>query len=239
MERSKKPSVVFSDELLEQFFRFRENGNYDKKMVEKLLHYYKPIYLTNVAQLTRIGRTADKTLITNLLKSGYKNQSLEELAKKTGYKVVLCTDRSDFPFVNVDGDRLENNFSGTFLRKEERSKAVSHIKSLCEHASHVVVYDKYFCNYRDNVEMLKDLLPTHKLEIKFCKYSFSKDQISDLKSTRSNWTLNETKLPDNHDRYLIIDDKIEIVLTSGFRYLSNTDKDFTYLVREIDSHQFL
>lgn len=32
---------------------------------------------------------------------------------------------------------------------------------------------------------------------------------------------------------------MEIVLTSGFQYLTDDRKDFTYLVRKIDSHQFL
>ena len=34
-----------------------------------------------------------------------------------------------------------------------------------------------------------------------------------------------------HDRYLIIDNKIEIILTSGFDYLFDNSKDFTYIVR--------
>lgn len=34
-----------------------------------------------------------------------------------------------------------------------------------------------------------------------------------------------------HDRYLIVDNKIEIIFTSGIRYLMSKKKDFTYMVR--------
>ena len=36
----KQASLVLSDELLSQFYAFKENGNYDQQLVEKLLHYY-------------------------------------------------------------------------------------------------------------------------------------------------------------------------------------------------------
>lgn len=35
-----------------------------------------------------------------------------------------------------------------------------------------------------------------------------------------------------HDRYIIIDDKISINLTSGLEYLFKNDKDFTYIISE-------
>ena len=36
-----------------------------------------------------------------------------------------------------------------------------------------------------------------------------------------------------HDRYIMIDNNIEIILTSGIDYLFDTSKDFTYIIREI------
>lgn len=38
----------------------------------------------------------------------------------------------------------------------------------------------------------------------------------------------------NHDRYIIIDDKLEIILSSGVDYLFDTGKDFTYVIRETE-----
>jgi len=37
-----------------------------------------------------------------------------------------------------------------------------------------------------------------------------------------------------HDRYLIIDGKIEIILTSGIDYLFSDDKECTMIVRKVD-----
>ena len=74
-------SVVLSDELLDQFYLFKKNGHYDEKLVQRLLRYYKPLYLTNISQLERIGHEPDPTLRINLLKSDYKSQSLEELRR--------------------------------------------------------------------------------------------------------------------------------------------------------------
>lgn len=235
----KLANLVLSDELLSQFYEFRKNGVYDQKLVEKLLHYYKPVYLTNIAQLERIGHQPDTTLKINLAKSGLVRQSLEELARKTRFKVILCTDRDDFPFVNIHGDKLENNYSGTFLRGEPRAKAMAHIEALCADAkSEIIVYDKYFANFRDNVEVLKRIFPKCRLTIRFDRGSLSAYQQGRLSSACPAWNLSEEPLPDYHDRYLIIDNKMEIVLTSGFQYLTDDRKEFTYLVRKIDSHPF-
>ena len=41
-----------------------------------------------------------------------------------------------------------------------------------------------------------------------------------------------------HDRYLVLDDKLEIILTSGFDYLVKTEKEFTYIVRPVSTQRF-
>ena len=82
------------------------------------------------------------------------------MAKITQFKIILCTDRTDFPYVNINGDVIESNYSGTFLRSDSRLKAISHIKALCADAKNkVIVYDKYFSNQRNNIEILKGILP--------------------------------------------------------------------------------
>lgn len=45
-------------------------------------------------------------------------------------------------------------------------------------------------------------------------------------------------LPEYHDRYLVLDDKLEIILTSGFDYLVKTEKEFTYIVRPVSTQRF-
>lgn len=36
-----------------------------------------------------------------------------------------------------------------------------------------------------------------------------------------------------HDRYIIVDKKIQIILTSGIDYLMDTSKDFTYIIQKL------
>lgn len=52
---------------------------------------------------------------------------------------------------------------------------------------------------------------------------------------------NFTKNPqmiNRHDRYLIVDDKLEIILTSGFDHLNDTSGVFTYIVRYVEAPRF-
>lgn len=200
---------------------------------------YKPTYVTNLAQLKRINHKSDDTLVYNLSKSGLKDQTLEELAGKTKYKVILSTDKSDYPYININHDNIENNFTGTFLRNESRDKAIKHIKALCNDAkNNIVVYDKYFNDKESNADTLADLLPKKKLEIIYQLNTFSQVQKDKLKNACPSWTLRDDNFQDCHDRYLIIDNKVEIILTSGFWYLNNISKEITYIVRIIESSQF-
>lgn len=232
-------SLVLSDELLSEYYKFTSNSNFDRNLIEKLFNYYKPTYITNKAQLERINHTSDKNLVSSLIKSGLKNQTLEELASKTKYKIILSTDRNDYPYVNINDDNIEKNFTGTFLRNESRDKAIKHIKALCKEAEKfIIVYDKYFNEKDDNADTLINLLPKHKLEIIYQLDTFSQEQKDKLQKACPTWTLRDENFQDCHDRYLIIDNKVEIILTSGFWYLNNLSKEITYIVRLIKNIRF-
>lgn len=41
-----------------------------------------------------------------------------------------------------------------------------------------------------------------------------------------------------HDRYIDIDGKIEILLSSGFDHLALNDKDFAYVIRPVEKSRF-
>lgn len=232
-------SLVLSDELLSEYYKFTSNSNFDRNLIEKLFNYYKPTYITNKAQLERINHSSDKNLVSSLIKSGLKNQTLEELASKTKYKIILSTDRNDYPYVNINDDNIEKNFTGTFLRNESRDKAIKHIKALCKEAEKfIIVYDKYFNEKDDNADTLINLLPKHKLEIIYQLDTFSQEQKDKLQKACPTWTLRDENFQDCHDRYLIIDNKVEIILTSGFWYLNNLSKEITYIVRLIKNIRF-
>jgi len=71
----------------------------------------------------------------------------------------------------------------------------------------------------------------------YLKYKVSNDnnwddsRKSDLEIYNLRWNIVKNKFDFNiHDRY-IKTDKVEIILSSGFLNLSNTAKDFTYIVK--------
>ena len=229
-------SFVLSDELQKEFCNFKEGKAYDRNLIENLLHYYKPSILTNTSQLKRIGKDISKQLETTLRKSGFTTQSLEDLAQNTTYKIILCKDKDHYPYVNINGDKIENNLTACFVKRENRQKAIEHITALCRKAKNISIYDKYSFLNGANIELLKSILPLKELSI---TYDSQYINVVALQEYCAKWTFIDRTLPEYHDRYLVVDDKIEIILTSGFDYLIRNEKEFTYIVRPVSRQRFL
>jgi hypothetical protein len=68
--------------------------------------------------------------------------------------------------------------------------------------------------------------------VKISKVQYS---IFELKNNYKDWKISEDKVNtdfrDLHDMYLIIDNKIELILTSGFEYLFDNSKDLIYILK--------
>lgn len=228
-------SFVLSDELQKEYCNFKEGEVYDRRLIENLLHYYKPSILTNTSQQQRIGKNISKQLETVLRKSGFTTQPLEDLAQSTVYKIILCTDKDQYPYVNINGDKIENNLTACFFKRESRRKAMEHIIALCRKAKTISIYDKYSFKEKANTELLKSIFPIKELSI---VYDSQYVDVSVLKEYCGKWTFIDRTLPEYHDRYLVVDDELEIILTSGFDYLMKTEKEFTYIVRPVSKKRF-
>ncbi|ECQ5494679.1 hypothetical protein FZJ97_04935 [Campylobacter coli] len=189
----------------------------------------------------------DKTTLSSIF-STYSNtvseDSLEQLAKKTIYKIILSKDKDDFPYVNIaTKNKIENNLTSTFYKNESRDKAKAHLKAIFEGASNLFIYDKYCNDNSESVESFaKECFPKKELNIFYpsLKGSFDQDLCGALKQICSNWKIQENKdqkinnqYKDLHDRYIIIDNQIQIIFTSGIDYLMSECKDFTYIVRTL------
>ena len=228
-------SFVLSDELQKEYCNFKEGQGCDRNLIENLLHYYKPSILTNTSQLRRIGKKISPQLETTLRRSGFTTQTLEDLAQKTVYKIILCTDKDHYPYVNINGDIIENNLTACFFKRESRQKAIEHISALCRKAGTICIYDKYSFQSTENIELLKLLFPMKELSIVYDSQYLNVDM---LRTHCEKWTFIDRTLPEYHDRYLVLDDKLEIILTSGFDYLVKTEKEFTYIVRPVSTQRF-
>lgn len=225
--------IVLEDDLLQEYYQFKSGDLGNIFRVTRLLNFYKS-HLTNVAQLARINR-GDDALRQQLAQAGYISQTVEDLANFTKLKLILSASNSSYPYVNVMGeDELDMNFTGTF-KKTSRKKAVDHIKNLCLQANSILIYDKYLCDKKEDIlRKIFDLFPMKKFSLIYHDGQLKQDTIAKWKSINKLVTIKKDTRGNYrgfHDRYLVIDDKLEIVLSSGFDNLLSDDNDFTYVLR--------
>ena len=246
--------IVLSDGLLKLYLKFKKGNNLnpkEKKKLEQLLAYYKP-HQTNKDQYDRINEPVDSAMMAQLQASGFNGLNERDLATKTKLKLILTDAKClyAYPYVNIDGsDSLKMCFTGTFKQKP-RSKCVEHLIALCENASDVTIYDNYLCEPRSVDSGLLDRVfglfsSNTNVEVLLSSDSFAsqyaaaKDWWIQHKGNYSGITadFNQVSSTANfHDRYMKISSStgnIEVLLSSGFDYLFQNAKDFTYVVNVI------
>lgn len=239
-----KFSVALCDDLQREYCRYK-NGEkgFNRNKVNRILRYGAATSITNVAQLTRLGYPPDSNLKKMLINNSLTDQSVEELAGKTIYKIVLSDSRDDFPYVNVmdDAEPVKPMTGGCFFRDMPREKAKRHIAELCAAAKlSILIYDAYLDRDPGPVtDLLGTILPDRNLDIIHHPGQLPPDMQARLKRLHSDFTFVEKIMPTHHDRYIIVDDKIEIILTSGFYNLATTVKELTYIVRECPKPRFV
>lgn len=228
-------AVALSDVLLKEFYAFKSNLSHDKNTIERLLQNYKSAFLTNVSQLKRVG-IEDKPLFSSLLGSGFTAQSIEELSQKTKYKLILHETNDSYPYLNIFSDTIESNYTTTHYKQENRTKVKEHIKALLQDASHVFIYDSYIKErWNQSKKLFSELFPKKSLQIFYTENHLDTKQ-SELKRLCTSWNIKKdttnTTHRKLHDRYINIDNSIEIILTSGIDNLFDESSDFTYIVRD-------
>lgn len=224
--------IVLEDDLLTEYYKFQNGESDNPYLIESLLIYFKP-YLTNVAQLKRIGQDQNMILLAALSASGYVSQNLSELSKFTSLKFILSKKKSEYPYININDDVFKTNFTATF-KKGPCTKAIQSIKALCENANTIYIYDKYLKENPASAEKLADLFPIKELSIIYHNNQLNQNIISLWKKNCSHWKIKKdrtNKYSKFHDRYLIIDDTVEIILTGGFDKLFSDNYDSTYIFR--------
>ncbi len=190
----------------------------------------------------------DTSLLQSLSAAGYLNQTVEELAELTTFKLILNENRSDFPYVNIYGDSIESNYTATY-KNQERSKSIEHIKALCADAKYIYIFDKHLLKNRNVISKVAELFPESAFTLFYFEEEFYRNGVMEhiehidqdakrsMLNVRPKIKFKKQAVPINkrshHDRYLIIDQKIEINLTSGFAHMFRDDDDFSYIIREL------
>lgn len=227
------------DDLFKDYHKIRNGETVDLAVVKKLFHYYNNDLVFNIAQAERCGIEIPANEKQQMARNGLKRQSLEELALlNSTNRVILSRTRNDFPYVNImNQSKLENNYSATFDMAEVRDFGKTHIKAILSNAKKILIYDNYLSDKSTLERLLKEILPQKNLEIEY--NSMPVKLLESLKKHCGMWTFSERKdLRGYHDRYMIVDGEVEIIMTSGLDHLGETTTDFTYILRPIDEVRF-
>lgn len=243
-------SFVLEDDLFMEYHKFMNpgeyNGEYDKDTIKKLLSFHVYPFLFNKKQLERLNIDIPKNLKNQMQHSSSKNSELETLVDETVFKCILSTNKDNFPFININSDKIRTSITGTFFSSESRDKAKDHIEKLCKDARSITLHDKYLS--RLEAQQICGLLPKRK-NLTICIHngnisggSYVFDDINaEFCGYCKDWVVDPRNLLVNslHDRYLIIDDQMAVIVTSGFSNLFSDLKDVTYIVARIDANPLI
>ena len=204
-----------SDKLALEYLKFRNKCEFDLQRIEALLRYFKGEFIFTKEQFANASKE---------IESFDMDRFLPLLDKTAKFQLILCDDDNAFPFVNIFRDRIENNLSATFKAGISRDKAIEHFKALFKEAKSIFIYDKFLT--KPNLAKLKEECSV------YCDIFLPENQQREFKIGKTDKT--HKNYANNHDRYIIVDDKLEIILTSGIDYLFDINKDFTYIIRELN-----
>lgn len=134
---------------------------------------------------------------------------------------MLTEGWTNFHYVNIDEGRFTPAITTFYKGDEERIAAKDYLKNPCMGAKKsILLYDGYINVAHDFDGLLKHILSNSKIQFIF---SFNKIDVThrnESQRTHPNLMFKDLgEVAKQHDRYLIIDDTIKVVLTSCFEYL--------------------
>lgn len=232
---ARKYGMVLDHNLFVEYWKFRRGEGYNKPLVNKILTYYHNEFLTNVGQFEHNGVQIDPRLKNDLVKNGWKRQNLQELAAMTTYKIILTDEQTNFPYVNIDEGRFSQAMTTFYAGDDERQAAKDYLKNLCKGAKKsILLYDGYINEAHGLDALMNYILPDTKIQFIFPFNKITVEHRNALQATHPRLSFKDLgPVRKHHDRYLIIDDSIEVVLTSGFEYLQNQRKEISLVIRPV------
>ena len=236
---AKRYGMVLDHHLFVEYWKFKRGQGHNQPLVKKILTYYHNEFLTNIGQFEHNGIQIDQSLKNNLVRNGWKRQNLQELAALTTYKIILTDGQTNFPYVNINEGRFMPAVTTFYKEDVERQAAKDYLKNLCQSAKKsILLYDGYINVAQSLDALLNYILPDAKIQFIFPFNKIDATHRNELQRTHPRLSFKDLGgVPKHHDRYLIIDESIEVVLTSGFEYLQNQKKEISLVIRPIkDMH---
>lgn len=244
-------SFALEDELLLEYLKlikpekFKTGDTFSASIIKDLLSYHIYPFIYGSNQIINLDINLDTTWKKQ---ANLKNEPLQVLAEQTYYKCILSRTKDTFPYVKIGGaDKICPSITGSFYYNQSRDKAIQHIKSLCKSAKSIMIWDPYLTSDPNAISALTSILPQNnqvKIILHDKKSSTGYDPTTAEKQLQNSYPwdiqLKRLSIYQHHDRYLVIDDEKQIILTSGFTNLTNdpTAKDFTYIIKPYEPHLF-
>jgi hypothetical protein len=252
--------VVLSDQLLVCYETYHANYSTEvapktiRRRFERLLSSFEPPYITNLTQLKRIKSDLPferyQRLVEQFANISIKDQSLEDMALMTTYKLILTDDGSqtELPYLNIKHKNMQKPYAVSLAAEQSRQALIIYLRTLCSSAQTVLICDNYIGkNWARTQSFFTQILPRKALNIEFVDTAsttsvhpqyYNRQFITAdyAKTIWSQWQVNkkeQTQYNNRHDRYLLIDNKLEVMLSSGFDYLFNHNKEITCVFREV------
>ncbi|KAF5044009.1 hypothetical protein DSECCO2_496290 [anaerobic digester metagenome] len=245
--------LVLDNRLLILFERFKDGGfkeELDNQKIIKLLSRIKLPYITNAKQVEECRAELPiefyESIQPGLIAAATPEQTLEDLAQLTSHRVILTERPGQFPYIDINSQTFDSNFSMTCHAFSARTELLAHIKHLIENAIRVHIIDQHLHEAigRGNCS-IENLISDPSIEI-VCHDSPNERGTQNnficlkkyFKSKKLNnkVTLKNVNFCNIHDRYLEIEHsthKYKILLSSGFEYLFCTKKEITCVFKEM------
>lgn len=235
-------SYLLSDELAELYLNHKNGKKVNQGLLELFLSFYEPVPFCSLDQLNKYA-PENVEARQALLASGYSAKTEAQVLDETKYKIILTTDSNNYPCVNINNGNLKKEIVISYRAGESRDETIKHLKNLCKNAHNIILCDKYMfdgLNVEDTpiAKFFNNILDSkNKINIYYrTKNGNLKKYITYLKGIRQNCILRPCQkgiYDEVHDRYLMIDNKLEIILSSGMEYLFDTTKEISLICRKI------
>ncbi|KJF97405.1 hypothetical protein [Photobacterium leiognathi] len=245
--------MVLSTSLLIAYENVAFDNRRYQKVYRRLMKIISLPYKTNKKQLLEAqSQGLDNSVVNRLLPQmqhlSERDDSLEVLASKTRFKIILTDDEhATLPHVYYRSSFMSNEITIALKSTDSRSDLIKYLQMLCATATRVTICDNYLAQSWDNTQRLfRAVFPRSKLEIHFVETSTNltsvvknSTKVTDdfVKSIHNDWTVSESTLyKDSHDRYLMIETpqgNIEVMISSGFDHIwKASPKEITCIIRE-------
>ena len=221
------------DNLAKVYHDFKRGLEVDRKLLINFLRFYRPNHKTNLQQIQRI-KLDDTSMLSQLANSPDRNKSLDELSKDTVFKYILSSKKTAFPYRSIVDSNFKTEVVYSFNKNETRNIFFNHFKALIAGAKVVVVSDYYLEKKHKELEEFYNLF--NKINCTLClTFGHSnKSYTSKIKAINNKFKIvkdSRSGYSTLHDRYILIDEKIELIITSGIDYLFDNSKECTIVIR--------